>query len=71
MKTSIMGFCKQIANRETVYRVSDYIRKAWKASRMVITRKQVLFALARLQRHHKACYVLSGEKVLITLYKAI
>lgn len=60
---SIMKSVEQIACRGKNYRVSDYIRKSTKRLGYGVSRKQVLFCLARLQRFGKVFYNIVGTKV--------
>lgn len=60
---SIMKSVSQIANRKKNYRVSDYVRKTAKRLGYEVSRKQVMFCLARLQRFGKVFYSRVGQKV--------
>ena len=60
---SIMKSVEQIARRGKNYRVSDYVRKTTKKIGRSVSRKNVLFCLARLQRHGLVYYSIAGCKV--------
>ncbi len=61
---SIRKAVEQLANRETNYRVSDYIRKLRKQYGLNVNRKQVLFVINRLKRFTKLVYSIVGEKII-------
>lgn len=66
MKATKRNMIKQLLNRESTYRVSDFVRKITKATYKIVTRSDILCCLSHLQTEGKLVYCLSGNFVIGT-----
>ncbi len=63
VRTGRRAFIKQLLNRQTAYRLSDYTRKLRKATGLDITATEILSSLTRMSREGQIRYEVVDGKV--------